>query len=178
MSRIGEGRPSGEAPSEAPNFNACWDDFKRLTLNLQAVEDEGVQYPAASLGPSFPTVVKTARQPDELGDHARSQLVIRRRLKAILQNMQQLDQTVSLADLENLSLAQLGEPKGHAHDIIGDLLFDAFDDWASKKENKKKLTKMKKDPAYMLFQQEHVHDDSPYGYAWDQLLRRLFYGKQ
>lgn len=161
---MGEDGPGGEAPSQAPNFNACWDELRKLKLRMDVLEiDESTR--------------EDAKRADEKGDHARSQIAIKTRLKALLSTLQawESDRPLTLADLERLDIPSLGRPEGHAHDIVGDLLYDSFaDDW---KPTVKELAAMKKDSAYQLRRQK-FSDYNPRNYAWDQILRRLFYGKQ
>lgn len=117
-----------------------------------------------------------ARQADEVGDAARSRVVIKRRILGALPK----DSQATLGTLEQMSLAQFGDPReGQLADVVGALIYDALHTWTRNSKNQRKLKNIARDRGYMQSVIEVHHEtaelDYLEGYIFDQALRCLLH---
>lgn len=120
-----------------------------------------------------------ARQADEVGDAARSRVVIKRRILGALPK----DSQATLGTLEQMNLAQFGDPReGQLADVVGDLMYDALHTWTRNSKNQGKLKNIARDRGYMqsVIQEHHETTELDYleGYIFDQTLYRLLHRTQ
>jgi len=177
MSR-GESFSGEERPSQAPNFNKFWSEFSAFPIDLSTIEDEeGELEQIVKKKYNIPTLSETARTASKKGDRARTQIAIKRRLREGLKKLQKTEEPLTVASLEKLDVAALGDIDSHAGDIVSSLYWEAYKKWETDPANQEKLATMEKDDAFKLHQQE-FDDAVTNTYAWEQILRRLFYGPQ